>query len=290
MTAEKVRIRELTTPEGIVLDVRVAPLPERFSALAFDLFLMILSIAVLALLLALATAAFRAGDVAASFVILAFFFLRNFYFAWFELRRNGSTPGKRRFGLRVVDVNGGPLRAEAVLARNFLRELELFLPLMMVLAPEHLWPGASGVVRLAAVAWTLVFAFLPFFDVYRRRAGDFAAGTLVIVAPSSALLADLAAPTKSAGAVERLAFTREELEHYGVYELQVLEDLLRRSERMRSKELEIVCAKIKKKIGRAVDGPDPDPRRFLRDFYAAQRAVLERKMLLGRRKEDQHDA
>jgi hypothetical protein len=47
----------------------------------------------------------------------------------------------------------------------------------------------------------------------------------------------------------------------------------------------VVCDRILAKID--WDGPRRrvDPRRFLEDFYAAQRARLEKKMLLGKRRE-----
>jgi len=284
------RFRELRTPEGIALLVQLAPLPERVAAGACDLFIVVCFVVIVAFALSFAFAALTRSDVALAIGTLLAFVARNFYFTWFELRRNGSTPGKRRFGLRVIDAAGGPLRAEAVLTRNFMRELELFLPIAILVAPEQLWPGASGAVRLACGAWTLVFAFMPLFNAYRQRAGDMAAGTLVVVTPQHVLLQDLAAPLRPQAGVARIEFTREQLGVYGVFELQVLEDLLRRASHAEPAELEIVCAKIKKKIGWPRERWDQDPRQFLRDFYAAQRAVLEQKMLLGKRKEDQHDA
>ena len=44
------------------------------------------------------------------------------------MRWRGITPGKRVFGLRVIDRGGGALRADAVIARNLMREIEVFLP------------------------------------------------------------------------------------------------------------------------------------------------------------------
>jgi uncharacterized RDD family membrane protein YckC len=283
------RVREVTTPEGIALRVTIAPLPERAAAAAYDLFLVTLCVVAAAIAVMVFSTFLSMSDVGLVVVLLGVFLARNFYFTWFELRRNGSTPGKRHFGVRVIDAAGGPLRAEAVITRNFLRELEMFLPISLIAAPEQLWPGSSGAVRLLAGAWALVFAFLPLFNRDRRRAGDLAAGTLVVAVPEHALQSDLAAPERGRGQRERIEFTREQLDVYGVFELQVLEDLLRRTTHARREELEVVCAKIKKKIGWPRERWDVDPRLFLRDFYAAQRAVLEQKMLLGRRKADQRD-
>ena len=47
-----------------------------------------------------------------------------------------------------------------------------------------------------------------------------------------------------------------------------------------------VCDKIRVKIG--FEGNIVDSERFLRDFYAAQRAQLEQKMLFGQRREDKY--
>src|SRR6185369_3579209 len=61
--------------------------------------------------------------------LLGAFVLRNFWFIYFETGPRGATPGKRWFGLRVATRNGEPLSPDAVVARNLVRELELFLPL-----------------------------------------------------------------------------------------------------------------------------------------------------------------
>src|SRR3546814_9024800 len=55
-----------------------------------------------------------------------------FWFIGFELGSRAATPGKRLMGIRVVARDGGRLTADAVVARNLIRELELFLPLMML--------------------------------------------------------------------------------------------------------------------------------------------------------------
>jgi uncharacterized RDD family membrane protein YckC len=60
--------------------------------------------------------------------MLGFFMLRTFWFIGFELGSRAATPGKRLMGIRVVARDGGRLTADAVVARNLIRELELFLP------------------------------------------------------------------------------------------------------------------------------------------------------------------
>ena len=79
-------------------------------------------------------------------------------------------------------------------------------------------------------------------------------------------------------------FTREQLDMYGVYELQVLEDLLRQHRASRE-TLEAVCEKIKTKIGWDPARWDVRTRLFLQDFYDAQRGRLEQRLLFGDRQE-----
>jgi uncharacterized RDD family membrane protein YckC len=280
-------VREVTTPEGVPLRFVVAPIGDRAAAFLIDLVVPI-GIVLVIVVLAMFASIFTKGSEFAAAAILMIFLLRNFYFVWFELRWNGTTPGKRKIGLRVVDYRGGPLTAEAVFTRNFLREVEVFIPLVLLAAPEQMWPGANGPVRLAAIAWVFVFAALPLFNRERRRAGDLAAGTIVVVAPEHVLLPDLTQPQRSKeGASAQYAFTAAQLSVYGEFELQVLEDLLRRSD---GEGLGLVCRKIQTKIGWPRERRDVDVAVFLREFYAAQRAALEQRMLFGRRKQDKHDA
>jgi hypothetical protein len=163
-----------------------------------------------------------------------------------------------------------------------MRELEVWIPIRLAAASGDLWPGAPGWTRLVFSLWALVFLLLPLFNRNRLRAGDIVAGTMVVLAPRSMLLPDLGA---SAAAEPAHEFTEEQLSVYGIYELQVLEDLLRRTDAGRREAFEAVAAQIKKKIG--FQG-DVKTERFLREFYAAQRERLERKILLGKRKKDKY--
>jgi hypothetical protein len=76
----------------------------------------------------------------------------------------------------------------------------------------------------------------------------------------------------------------EQLDLYGIHELQVLEGLLR-SGHPRPGVMEAVADKVQKKIGWAVPARRPDAEEFLRAFYTAQRGRLEQRMLLGDRRE-----
>ncbi|MGZ3371467.1 MAG: RDD family protein, partial [Caulobacteraceae bacterium] len=211
--------------------------------------------------------------------LLAGFLLRNFYFIAFELSARAATPGKRRCGLRVTARNGGRLTADAIFVRNAMRELELYIPLGVLFAPTD---EVGGWTRAAATVWCGVFALLPLFNRDRLRAGDILAGTWVVKVPDRRLLRDLA----QGGVYETSAirFSLEQLDAYGIKELQVLEDVLRRFDR---KAVTVVADRIRQKIGYA-RGEESDGA-FLSAYYAALRQRLEARALLGRRRADKHD-
>jgi hypothetical protein len=132
--------------------------------------------------------------------------------------------------------------------------------------------------------WTGVLAFFPLFNRDRLRAGDLVAGTWVVRQPRRRLSADLAA-TPLVGD-PRFAFTPDQLQAYGVAELQVLEDVLREPDR---RALKLVANRIRAKIGWA-QGREETDRAFLDAYYSALRARLEASLLMGRRRRDKHDA
>jgi len=153
--------------------------------------------------------------------------------------------------------------------------------------------------------WILMLLLFPLTNRLRLRVGDLLAGTLVVLAPKAVLLGDQSAGTAvelashrgasaAAGAASAPApyeFTDKQLDVYGIYELQVLEDVLRKAADGQMHDLlalDTVAEKIKAKL--AWDGGHGrvDPDRFLREFYAALRARLEHRMLLGERKEDKY--
>jgi uncharacterized RDD family membrane protein YckC len=239
---------------------------------------------------------------ALAFGLVVFFFLRTFYFSFFELLWRGRTPGKRLIGLRVIDRAGGPLRPSSVVVRNLLREIEVFLPLSVLMMPDVV--GNAGLVRLCATIWIGIFALMPLFNRQGLRIGDMVAGTLVVASPKAALLPDLvdsavsaagAAPTLRAQPVSsRFAFEPHQLEHYGIYELQTLEAVLRRTDVHASQTRREIADRIRKKIDWTSDADwnfkyDGIVVEFLQAFYVAQRAHLERKMLFGKRRKDKHD-
>jgi uncharacterized RDD family membrane protein YckC len=293
LAIEGPRLYRVATPEGVSIPFVIASAGDRLVAFALDLGLIFLGV--------LASAAFASFVLAPvsralslAFLLLAVFFLFNFYFVAWEIGRSGVTPGKRRMDLRVISRDGGPLTADAVFARNLTRDLEILLPLAALLAPETLVPSAPGWGSLLAILWLLVFAFLPLFSKDRLRCGDLVAGTIVVRAPAALLLYDLAQtpestralPSPTPGSAE-LAFTREQLDIYGIHELQILEDLLRRDDNgtLDPRLLAEVADKIKRKIAWPAEQWQVPARPFLTAFYRAQRGRLEQKLLFGERRE-----
>lgn len=279
------RIHLIRTPEGISVPFAVAPIGDRLKAFLIDFFLISFGTLVVGVL---AVLSLPAGWLGIAVGLLAIFLLRNFYFIYCEVNWGGTTVGKRAARLRVISRDGGPLTAEAVFARNLTRDLEVFLPLTAVLAPEALIPGVPGWAGLAGLLWLLVFAALPLFNRDRLRCGDLVAGTLVVRAPVPVLLPDLAeAPARFPAAQEEFAFTREQLDIYGIRELQVLEDLLRRAHEgtLGYGTLEEVAEKIMAKIDWPRDRRKVKILPFLEAFYAAQRGRLEQRLLFGERRE-----
>ena len=221
---------ELTTPEHVAIDFVLADLGSRFGALILDVLLQFL---ILFVLLFLAAMSWGASGNQGALTLLLMFFVRNFYFTAAEVYGRGQTPGKRVLHLRVVARDGGPLATDQIFARNLTRDLEIFLPATVLLAPEGLLPNAPGWAQVATVVWILALGLLPFFNRQRARLGDLVAGTVVVVEPHGELQEDLA-DLRGELAVERFteySFSREQLDIYGIRELQVLEDLLRRRRR-----------------------------------------------------------
>ena len=297
--AEQRQRREVLTPEGVPISFELASVGDRASALLLDIAIVAAVLYALALLAGAAFGGRLSGDSwLQPLFIIGLFLIQNFYFAFFELRWQGWTPGKRIVGIRVIDSRGGPLEPTAILARNLVRELELWLPLrfviMFLLFRHATWPDIPGWASILAIVWLLVFLLLPLFNRDRLRAGDLIAGTWVVVQPKPVLLPDLAAGAEvigpgAAAAPPLHAFTDQQLGVYGEFELQVLEQALRGEpgpERLAS--LIAITNKIRTKLRYEPTVRELDVELFLNTYYTAVRASLERRRLFGKRKADKY--
>ena len=277
-------LRTIVTPEGVALPVELAGRGERAVAFLIDLTILVAAIVGLLLLGLYLNARGIPVDPLLIFLLLATFVLRSFYFIFFELLWNGRTPGKRITRIRVVDRAGGHLRADAVFARNLMREAEVFLPL--TLFPVLVVRGnAGGMATVLALVWLLVLALLPLFNRDRRRAGDLVAGTWVVKSPRAALMPDVAGGAEAVAPA--FAFTNEQLGVYGIHELQTLETVLRLTGTSAGKAREEVASRVRGRIGWREPAPADDGE-FLKAFYAALRADLERRLAFGERRADKH--
>jgi uncharacterized RDD family membrane protein YckC len=277
------RRREIVTPEGVPIAVELADPGERLSAFFIDW--VTWTLATIAVYLPILALIGRTGSILIGISIALFvgFIIRNMYFIYFELAWRGATPGKRLIGLRVIDHHGGPLVPAAVLARNLTREVEMFLPLGMLMSWGGQGQGAVDWDKLLLALWMLFFAALPLINRDRMRGGDLIAGTMVIALPKQALMSDLVESTV------QFSFTEPQLRAYGAFELQVLEELLRRPDAPdASRVLNEVCDKICLKIGWSAPVPPSQVVLFLRDFYTAERAFLEREQLYGKGRADKY--
>ena len=147
--------RRVATPEGIELTLRLAgPVPR---ALAWSVDLALRA----AIVLVVMTIASQLGRAGWGVVLLAAFFVEWLLPAWFEAQMRGQTPGKRLFGIAVLNDDGTPLRWPGALTRNLLRAVD-FLPLMY---------------GFGLVTMLLNRDF--------KRLGDLAAGTVVVYQSSA---------------------------------------------------------------------------------------------------------
>lgn len=275
--------REFVTPEGVDLRLKIGAYGERCGAFILDALIIVGALVAMTLLLAAvawSTGWKGTGEAAMVLWLLGAFLLREFYFVGFEMRPGAATPGKRAMGLRVVARDGGRLTANAVFARNAMREIEVFLPAAFLFASGN---GVDGGLVVLGAIWSGVFVLFPLFNRDRLRLGDLAAGTMVVKAPRRVLRPDLAqaGPALFGG----LAFTEAQLDAYGIKELHVLEDVLRKGDR---RTLAEVSTRIRAKIGWETPLEVSD-RAFLGAYYSGLRARLETRMLFGHRRADKFD-
>lgn len=141
----------IDTPEGVPLCLRLCGPSTRAWACLYDLFIRCL-LYILLLLLCL----WAFGDGATAILILFSFFSEWFYPVFFELFKEGQTPGKKKYNIRVIHADGTRIGLQASMLRNLLRVIDFF-------------PFLYG--------FGLISCLL---DGKFRRLGDLAAGTFVV--------------------------------------------------------------------------------------------------------------
>ena len=156
-------------------------------------------------------------------ILVVLFVLEWFYGVIFEVALQGRTPGKMAMKLRVVRVDGSPVRVPDVVLRNLVRAVD-YLP---VLAP--LGGGLVAVPTFGIAIGAMLV------DRKLRRIGDMVGGTVVIVDISERM---------HAGAVIDPPVTEEERQQLPAQvslsrdELQVLEAFVRRRKKLSAERAE----------------------------------------------------
>ncbi|GIK57529.1 MAG: RDD family protein [Chloroflexi bacterium] len=159
----------IDTPENVIFGYEVVGIGSRFMAALLDSLIII----ILELLVLFGMQIFfrildeQIGNVFLAIYILLAFVLLGSYYIFFEMRWNGSSPGKRAVKLRVIRRDGTPITLSESIIRNLVRLVD-FLPFAYGL----------GVITM-------------FVDGQARRLGDLAAGTLVVREEAEVTLAAL---------------------------------------------------------------------------------------------------
>jgi uncharacterized RDD family membrane protein YckC len=252
----------IDTPENIAFDYKIAGIGSRFLAALVDTALIVLLQVVLfgAVLLIVNLVADSLAGVVASWLfaiagIVGFLFFWGYYI-FFEILWNGQTPGKRQVGLRVIRVDGTPATAGEVVIRNLVRIID-FLPVAY----------GVGVVTM-------------FINASSRRAGDLAAGTLVVHDRALKDLNDLmpARPIMQVreggqGGILPEGFP---VERVSEYELHIIEEFLSRRASLENRAilarhiLASVLTRLSLPPG-ALDAAQAEP--ILAEIYAARRSA-----------------
>jgi uncharacterized RDD family membrane protein YckC len=296
------RARTLVTPEGLALPITIAPRTARAGALIIDVMILVFTLIIVQITIyyiargLLAGTGFDPDEMSSGALeflgILMAIFVFSAWYGYFlvqELGPRGATLGKRIVGIRIAARGGTRLTPEAVIARNLLRDIEIFYPLitLLVLATLAEQGQRIGMLGWVVTGWFALFLLFPFFNRDALRAGDIVAGTWVVERPRAKLAKVLSVEgaATAAGASDvtgvRYAFGEAELSIYGERELQTLERMLRESP---PEALEAVHATICRKIG--WDPGAGDERAFLEAFYGQLRAKLEADLRFGKRKAD----
>lgn len=141
----------VATPENVAFDFRIAGPFSRALALLVDLAI------IGALMLAFAISLGLLGGSGIGLLLFIGFAIWWGYGACLEAFNNGQTFGKKAIGIRVVSESGLSINASQAFLRNILRSADLFPPF---------YPGVAAML----------------FGSRMQRIGDFAAGTMVVIA------------------------------------------------------------------------------------------------------------
>lgn len=138
------------TPEGLMLTLVPAGLLPRCSAWLIDFMIRML------IMFVIFWVGIWFGESGIGFIAIGYFVIDWGYSVFFEVYRDGMTPGKKRKGIYVCHDDGTPISLQASLIRNLLRVAD-FLPMGFM----------AGILSMM-------------FNKQSQRLGDIVAGTLVV--------------------------------------------------------------------------------------------------------------
>lgn len=140
------------TPEGVELSLFPAGIPSRGLAFMVDWLIRV------SIVLTVFYGLSLLGMFGFGLALIVYFLVEWFYPVFFEMLKQGITPGKKGFSLQVIKVDGTPITFSDSIIRNLLRAAD-FLPFMYM----------AGICSMV-----LTKRF--------QRLGDLAAGTVVVYA------------------------------------------------------------------------------------------------------------
>jgi len=271
----KNRAENILPPEGVPISFEIASGGSRFGAQFLDI--LITFGGLLLLFLGLIWAGLIAPSMLATLFLLLIFFIRVPYYIFSELVWNGRTLGKRIVKIRVISADGGRLTPHQIVARNLMKEVEVFMPATTLMSGTL----ESGWVGLALGGWMVAVLLVPILNKKRLRLGDMIAGTLVVDNPKAILLPDLA--VRKPKQETTFVFDATHLDIYGRYELQTLEEILRAPPKSPQAVARVskVARTIQNKINYVEQVLPTDYWDFLSEFYRQQREYLESRQLFG---------
>jgi uncharacterized RDD family membrane protein YckC len=231
--------REIFTPEGVQLALPLAHLGSRFVAIAIDLAIGAVALAITILGAIAATGGLVASIVAAAGVLV--FYIG--YHVVFEVFGGGRTLGKRAVGLRVVTDGGTAVGLRASLIRNVLLLLE-----------------GLTVFYLPAAASVLMSA-------HNQRLGDLAAGTLVVRDARATKVAPPKLPE-----IEPARYATWDVSGVGEVETGAVRSFLERRTQLRPQARQALAQQLAQRLRPQVAGVRQglDDESFLEHFAAAK--------------------
>jgi uncharacterized RDD family membrane protein YckC len=169
------------TPENVEFRYELAGVFSRWMAWAIDATIIAIIVAVGSMLIALAAGFLAAAGVGSGWAVGAWWAFA-FATAWlyntlFEWLGGGATPGKKLLGIRVIGVEGLAIDFPQSFLRNTLRLADLAPG---GIAAALVVPDMPVLAGIGMVGGCMLGACFCFFSRWQQRAGDIAAGTVVV--------------------------------------------------------------------------------------------------------------